>query len=560
MDNNSSEPLLSAYEDPSTSIAGYTVDRVADGDQELRKIISNSRRASVADEDYRLPRSQLYPVVLSLFTSTFLSSLDTTVVTTLLIDIASDLNAVPQVSWIATAYLLSCLAFQPLFGKLSDIFGRKILLVFCSLCFALGCLVCTLGSFIYVALGRFITGIGGGGLATLGTITMSDIIPLRKRGLFQGMTNIFYGIGAASGGAIGGVIADFFGWRSVFFVQIPFALLVGFLFWHNLNVRLGESEETSTISQKLKRIDFIGSIFLVLALVAIMSGAAFGGTAFPFKSLTFFGLVIAAIILLSAFTYTELYISPEPVIPVRLLADRTVLASSLANWFYSMSIFSYLFYIPIYYSSVLNFTAGQSGIRLIANFFGITCGSIGVGYYMKKTGKYYYFAAIMGLFGLLGMFKIYMINPDISEAAQYLVLFPAGAAYACMLTVTLLSLISSVPITYQASTTSIQYTFRSTGSTIGVSVASAVFQKLLKDHLTREIRKLVSPELAQKVISRALEDAKYVNEAPEIVRAAIRSSYGEACKGAFCWSLVTMFLGYVCMLLIEEHSLSRRQT
>lgn len=551
-------PLLSVYEDSSTSVAGYTVDSVAQKDQNLYRRLSVSRRPSLIDEEYDLPKSKVYPIVFSLLTATFLASLDTTVVTTLLIDIASDLNAVSQVSWIATSYLLSCSAFQPLFGKLSDIFGRKNLLIFCSICFAVGCIVSTLDSFIKVSIGRFITGIGGGGLATLGTITMSDIIPLRKRGLFQGMTNISYGIGAASGGAIGGILADKFGWRSVFFIQVPICAVVGFLFWWNLDIQ-GSQDEDSSIMLKIKRIDFLGSGLLVTSLIMIIFAATFGGRTISFDSVIFNGLVIVSILLLIAFTYVELYVSVEPIIPVQLLSERTILASSLANWFYSMSVFSYLFYVPIYFSSVLNFSASENGTRLISNFFGITCGSVSVGYYMKKTGRYYFVSCLYGLLGIIGTARIFLMQSSIGVLDQYSILFLPGAAYACMLTVTLLTLITAVPLKFQASITSIQYTFRSTGSTIGVAIASSVFQLKLKKELNESIIKIVPSDLANGIIAKALEDAKYANLAPQVVQEAIRESYGKACKGSFFFSLSTMILGYICLLCIKEQPLDRKK-
>ncbi|QEO23340.1 hypothetical_protein [Candidozyma auris] len=145
--------------------------------------------------------------------------MDTTVVTTLLTVIASELDAVQNIGWIATAYLLSCSAFQPLFGKLSDIFGRKSLLVLCCGFFAVGCCICVTNNLWLLVFGRFVTGIGGSGLTTLGTITMSDLIPLRDRGVYQGLANIFFGLGAASGGVIGGVVSDLFGWRWVLFCR-----------------------------------------------------------------------------------------------------------------------------------------------------------------------------------------------------------------------------------------------------------------------------------------------------------------------------------------------------
>ena len=183
-------------------------------------------------------------------------------VTTLLTLIASELHAVSNISWIATAYLLSSAAFQPIFGKLSDIFGRKALLLGCSTLFAVGCAICGVAdSVLVLVIGRFVTGCGGSGLTSLGTITMSDIIPLRDRGYYQGLANIFW-IRAASGGAIGGLLADWLGWKYVFILQVPLALSV-FAIYFFLNLPEGSPGlgMEGNVSEKLKRVDFLGSFF-----------------------------------------------------------------------------------------------------------------------------------------------------------------------------------------------------------------------------------------------------------------------------------------------------------
>lgn len=501
-----------------------------------------------------LSYAEFYSVVGSLFLSTFLSSLDTTIVTTLLGEIASDLNAVSQMSWIGTAYLFSCAAFQPLFGKLSDIFGRKNLLLTCCLFFGSGCLISARRSFAMVVLGRFITGIGGGGLATLGTITMSDIVPLRKRGMYQGMTNIFYGIGSASGGVIGGLIADHLGWKFIFYGQVPFACVIGFLFFLNL-----PSSSASEFRLNIKRVDFLGSVCLIIALQSLMMAAAFGGQKFSYASFPFTGLCCLALLFLGLFAYVELCVAQEPIIPLQFLAQRTVLFSSLANWFYSMSVFTYLFYVPIFYSSVLSLTPTQNGKRLISSFVGMSAGSIVAGLYMRKTGTYYKMNALFGGVAILGLLRVCFLNSQSGELTQYLILFAPGAGYTCMLTVTLLALISSVPMEFQASTTSIQYTFRATGSTLGVATASAIFQHVLKARLVSSIPKVVSdPSMAKEIIRQALESAKYADSLPENVRHCVTQAYGSGSRGAFVFSFVTMALGYICTLLIEENSLDKR--
>ena len=508
---------------------------------------------------YALPKTQLYTVVSSLFMASFLAALDGTVVTTLLTLIASELHAVSNISWIATAYLLSSAAFQPIFGKLSDIFGRKALLLGCSTLFAVGCAICgAADSVLVLVIGRFVTGCGGSGLTSLGTITMSDIIPLRDRGYYQGLANIFFGLGAASGGAIGGLLADWLGWKYVFILQVPLALSVFFAIYFFLNLPEGSPGlgMEGNVSEKLKRVDFLGSFFLVSSLMVFLSAASLGGREIAYSSFTFIGLIISAFVLLTAFVAVELYVSEEPILPIELFANRTVLASSLTNWFYTMSIFTTLFYVTIYYSSVIGLTPTENGLRLVPNFFGVSFGSVGAGIYMKKTGRYYKLAVLAGIFAIFGIGKIVLLTPNIPTWQQFLLLIPSGLGYSCILTVTLLALIAAAPLKYQACTTSIQYTFRSTGSTLGVSAATAVFQNVLLLQLTKKINELVSdPREAAKIIAKALDSTEYVNEAPKYVREAIRASYDAGCKGAFGFDFATIVLGVISSLFMREHVL-----
>ncbi|CAK7901068.1 vacuolar basic amino acid transporter 1 [[Candida] anglica] len=511
------------------------------------------------DSDFAMPKAQVYVVISSLYMSSYLAALDATVVTTLLSIIASDLNAVARISWIATAYLLSCAAFQPLFGKLSDIFGRKPLLMVCCFCFAIGCFICSTDSLLMLVIGRFVTGIGGGGLTALGTITMSDIVPLRSRGLYQGLGNVCFGLGAASGGVLGGVVADLLGWKYVFLLQVPLAMLVGIAIYFNLNLPAGSpglGAYGSDMSTKLKRVDFLGSFLLVTSLMGVMAAASFGGRDIAYDSVLFISLVVISCVLLLAFAYVELYVSPEPVIPVELLAERTVLSSSLTNWFYTMGVFTYLFYVPIYFTSVLGLSATENGLRLVPNFLATSTGSVGAGLYMKATGRYYKLAVATGILALFGVTNVSFISPRISLVNQFLLQLPQGMAYSSILTITLLSLIAAVPSKYQACTTSIQYTFRATGSTLGVSIASAIFQNILKTNLSSKIYELISDPLkAAIVLENALENAQYAQTAPHAIRDAIIDSYGIACKGAFAFAGATVALGVLTSLFMREHVL-----
>lgn len=508
---------------------------------------------------YGLPPGRLRVVVTGLFMAAFLSALDGTIVTTLLTTIASDLHQVGNISWIATSYMLSAAAFQPLFGKLSDIFGRKPLLLICSVLFAIGCALCVTDSLSWLIFGRFVTGIGASGFTALGTMTLSDLIPLRDRGYYQGLVNISFGLGSGCGGLVGGVIADALGWKYVFILQVPMALAVGLVIYLFLVLPAGSAglgyvgQDTS---QKLKRVDFLGSFFLVSALIFLMSAASLGGSTIEFSSPAFVGLVLGFFVFILTFAYVENNVSEEPIIPLELLRVRTVLALSLTNWFYTMGVFTNFFYVPIYFSLVLGLTPTENGKRIIPNFFAISFGSVLSGLYMKRTGRYYKLTVVSGIVCLVGTAHVLLLSPESSLFEQYTISLLPGLGYSSMLTVTLLALIALAPLKFQACTTSIQYTFRSTGSTIGVLIALALFQNLLHSRLTSKINGLVEdPTEAAKIIRKALSNANYAQTAPELVRIAVRDSYAAGCKGAFAFATATIFVGYITSLFMKEHKL-----
>lgn len=508
----------------------------------------------------KISRAQFFVISASIYLGIYLAAVDTTVVTTILTLVASDLDALSNISWIATAYLLSASAFQPLWGKLSDIFGRKPLLVLCCAIFAVGCAISATNSLSVLVVGRFITGLGGSGLTSLGSITFTDIVPLRERGIYQGLGNIAFGLGAASGGAVGGLIADKLGWKYVFITQVPLAIFVGTCIALFLNLPPGSpglGASNDEFSKKLKRVDFVGSLLLVSALIGILLAASLGGREILYTSKTFIGLLVASVFLLYAFAKWENEYAAEPTLPVKLLGRKAVLCTCMTTWLFTMSVFTYMFYIPVYYTSVMDFSATENGYRLVPNFFAVALGSLGAGFHMKKTGKYYKMMLFIDLVTLFGVVRIFSITPGISKFTQFTLFLPSGFGYAWCLTVTLLSLIAAVPSAYQAATTSIQYTFRATGSTLGVAIASAIFQKVLRSNLTAKIYPLFPDDqkLASEVIEKALESTNKLEGFPKLVVQAAKDSYANGCKGALYFSVATMVLGCFFSVFIEEHVL-----
>ncbi len=198
----------------------------------------------------------------------FLAAMDSTIVATLSAPISNSFNSFTLLSWLASAYLIANAGFQPISGKMSDIYGRRPCLVAACLFFAAGNLICGLAKEEWVIiLGRVISGIGGGCINTITTFANSDLVPLRRRGIWQGFGNICFGVGSAIGGVFGGWMNDALDWRWAFLVQVPLTLVAAAIIFFFMDIPVKESDKS-----KIKRIDFLGAITLVAALLLLLIG------------------------------------------------------------------------------------------------------------------------------------------------------------------------------------------------------------------------------------------------------------------------------------------------
>lgn len=496
-------------------------------------------------------------VFLALYFGVFIAALDGTIVTALLSHIASELNELPRIQWIATGYLVSSAAFQPLYGKISDIFGRKCVLIFCNLMFGLGCLMCGLSQTLgQLVAGRVVSGIGGGGMLSLSTIAISDLVPLRQRGIFQGFGNIAFGLGAGVGGVFGGLVSASLGWRTAFNLQVPAILLSNLLVaWFapetspGLTFASSPSSSPPKLMQQLKRLDVFGSITLVVSLVFLMLGITEGGRSYPWTHPLILLCLCTAVVFAALFILVEIYVAKEPTLPMMLFKHRTIVASSLTNLFMTMSVYAVLFYAPLTLTALYGYTPLQVGQRLVANFLGVSIGSVGAGIYMRKTGKYFWLGVLSPILYFIGVAVLVFKTSWFSEPmVQYLCLFCAGSGYAAMLTVTLLALIAAVPHEYQAVTTSIQYTFRGIGSTLGVSVASSIFQNTLRINL-------FETEIPSKVIDRVLSSVEAIRQVPVEYQPTIIGCYEVACVAVFTFSFVLAVVSTISSAMMREHVL-----
>lgn len=409
----------------------------------------------------------------------FLGAIDSTIIATLSGPISSEFQSLSLLSWLATAYLISNAACQPISGRLTDIFGRGPGLVFSNIFFAAGNLICGLArDQTTMIIGRVVAGIGGGGLMSISTFLGSDLVPLRKRGIIQGLGNICYGSGAMLGGVFGGLINDHTsqGWRLAFLIQVP-PVLVSAVAVHFL-VRVPPKQSDKSF---LARIDFMGAFLTSSFLVFLLLGLNSGGNLVPWTHPLPLTTIPLAFITFGLFLFWESK-ARQPIIPVKLLLDRTVLNACLCNLACTMAVMGALFYVPLYLQ-VLGSSATQSGIQILPSPIGISVGSLLSGFIMKRTGKYTKLGVVGLLFLIAGVVVLTIQNEHSPKWLMGVSFFLIGSGYGATLTTTLLACIAAVDHSQQAVITSATYLARSLGSTVGVTIGSAVYQNILKARL-----------------------------------------------------------------------------
>lgn len=472
---------------------------------------------------------------------------DTTIVATLSVPISSAFNSFSLLSWLASSYLISSAACQPLSGRLTDIYSRRWGLVFSNVVFALGNLICGLAKTEWaIIFGRVVAGIGGGGILVISTFVTSDLVPLRKRGVWQGIGNICYGAGSGLGGVFGGWVNDTWGWRWAFLIQIPFLVASSILVAIKVDIPVKDSD-----TARIKRVDFLGAITLVLTLVTLLLGLNTGGNQLPWTHpLVLISLPLSAVFL-GIFIYVEAKVATEPMIPVKLLLHRTVAASCLTNWFTTMVVFGLLFYLPLYFQ-VQGLSATAAGARLIPQAIGTSVGSLGCGFIMRAIGRYGILSVAAVTVQVASTALICTLKISTPAWLPFVYFFLLGLAYGSILTITLVALISAVDHEQHAVVTSASYAFRSTGSTIGITVASTVFQNTLKTGLWSRFG---DRKNAAELIARLRDSLDEIWKLPSDWRPGVLDAYMSSLRVVFLTLFGLTVLGAVASIGMREHKL-----
>ncbi|GAK63741.1 major facilitator superfamily transporter [Moesziomyces antarcticus] len=502
---------------------------------------------AIAEEPEEPPlRADIWVIMGAMWIGSFLAALDGTIVATIMNSVGSEFRVSKEVGWLGTSYLLTQTAFQPLYGRASDIFGRKAATLFASVVFLIGSLLCGLSqTFWQLCAARAIAGIGGGGLTTMATLVTSDLVSLKARGTWQGLGNLVYATGAALGGPLGGALADGgLGWRWAFLVQVPLCAVHFAVVSWKIDIPAGPG----SMIEKIKRIDALGSLSLVTSVTLILVGLSLGGNEREWSDKLVLGSLIGGGAVLVLFVLIERYVAREPLMPMSVLFNRTPGFVAIACWFITMSQFGIIFNVPTYFQSVEQTASSYAGLHLIPNAIIASSCSLGSGLIMARTGRYRKMLLLGGLFGFLGPLMMCFWHRGTSEVFYWATMPFGGAAYGSILTITLVALIASVDPKDMAAATGVTYLFRATGSVLGISLSSAILQNSLQKNLEKT-------DIPRKVIQLIRQDAGAIKELSKPLRQAAIGAYEQSMHTVFIAIAAAGFFAFLALFFIEERDL-----
>lgn len=498
-------------------------------------------------------RTDLAWVLAGLWSAVFLGALDGTIVATLISPIGSYFNRSEQASYLGTSYLLSVCCFTPLYGRLADVLGRRGAMLLALSLFGIGTILCGVAPSMNVLIAsRAIAGMGGGGMMTVSSVAVTDLIPLKKRGLYQGMANILFGLGAGVGGPLGGWFNDTFGWRSAFLFQIPVLLVSFILIVVKVDIPLPPAVRSLSVRTKLRRIDYLGSLTLILTIISLLLGLSLKSTEeLPWSHPVVWGLITASGVWATCFAIVEAKVAVYPVMPLRLIKMRTPLAVSLANFFGSAAAFSMIYNVPLYFSAVRLNTSADAGLHLLPHSIAISTGSLFAGWLMRRTGKLYTLSLGSALLSVLAATLVALWNKDSSWFSLWFDLIPQGFGMSSLITSTLIAMIANVSKDDVAVATGITYLYRTTGQVLGVSLSGTLLQAIL----TSKLRQRITGPGAFEIIEKIRHSTTLIPELPENLRQAAVDSYADALRAVFICQAAVNFLAFLSCLPIQENPL-----
>ncbi|OJD29865.1 major facilitator superfamily transporter [Diplodia corticola] len=490
--------------------------------------------AAVEPEKER-SKAKIAIIMFALGMAVFLAAMDITIITTALPTISAHFHSAAGYTWIGSAFNLAAAASTPLWGKLSDIFGRKPVLLVANIVFFIGSLIAAVAVNIgMLIVARAIQGVGGGGLIILVNIVISDLFSMRSRGQYFGIIGMVWALASALGPVIGGALTQRVSWRWCFYINLPldglaFAIICFFLDVHNPRTPIGAG---------LRAIDWTGSLTVIGGTVMLLLGLEFGGVTHPWSSPTVVCLIVFGLVTIGVFLALEWKVAKYPIMPLRIFSNVSNLASLGVCFLHGFVFISATYYLPLYYQAVRGAGPILSGVYLLAFALSLSIVSAATGIVIKKTGAYLPCIIFGFVFLTLG-FGLYT-NIDAHSSWTKIILYQivAGIGVGPNFQSPLIALQAHVHPRDIATATATFGFVRNLATAVSVVIGGVVFQNEMQKH-QGELTQSLGPALASQLAGgSAGANSEIVNTLPARQR--------EVAREAFADSLSQMWIVYVC--------------
>jgi len=414
-------------------------------------------------------------VMVALMLVLLLAALDQTIVATALPKIATDLHGLNKLSWVATAYLLTTAITTPIYGKISDMLGRKKIFQTAIVIFLIGSVLCGISqSMNQLVAARALQGLGAGGMMPLVLAIIGDIIPPRQRGRYMGYFGAVFGVSSVAGPLLGGFLTDSLSWRWIFFVNLPLGVIALSAVASRLHL---------PVYKQKHRIDYTGAALLSIGSISLLLATVWGGNTYAWGSSQIIGLLSVGVLAILTYVLWEPH-AKEPIIPLALFKNDIFTVSVILSLLSGFTMFAAILYIPEYQQIVRGYSPTKSGLLMLPLVIGLMGASITSGRLMTKFGRYRIFPIVGSLVLAFGLWLFSHLTLTTKEWVLGSWMLVIGLGLGCFMQVMTLAIQNSVERRQLGTATSSATFFRSLGSAFGGALFGAILVSRLSRHLT----------------------------------------------------------------------------
>jgi EmrB/QacA subfamily drug resistance transporter len=544
------------------------------------KTVSSSSDSTnlVSDiQDFEQPRYSRRDTLLTMagvLMVMLLASLDQTIVSTAMPRVIADLKGFDEYTWVSTAYLLTSTVMVPIYGKLSDLLGRKPIFLFGVVVFLLGsALSGAAQSMNQLIIFRAFQGIGAGALMPIAVAIVGDLFTPRERGKWQGVTGAVWGFSAIVGPTAGGWITEHATWRWVFYVNVPVGIAALLVLIFLMPTLQGKAKEVS--------IDYIGAALLIVGTVPLLLGFTWAGTLYDWLSAQILSLFAVALVSLTLFVLYEARLERrggQPIIEPGLFKNSIFTVSTVTTIIFGVALFGGIFFIPLFVQGVVGASATNSGLILTPLMLTSIVGSVVSGQVVSRLGKYKWVAIIGMVISVIGTYLLVRLDVHSGNNDVLIAMLVLGLGMGFGMSLYTLIVQNALPQKIGQATSALVF-FRSIGGTIGLAAMGSVMTSAYLPGFHNALPTMVKQALPAKVLSffdnpqillspdaQTKMYASFAAQGPrglalynQLIE-AVKVGLTQGIHNVFVLSFVTMILGLLAVLFLKEITLRGGRT